>query len=156
MLRIIGIGNILRGDDGIGPYIIKELEKENLPDCIELIDIGSDAFSIIDYFAGKQPVLVLDCAQMGESPGKIIKFEVKDNNLSILDKAISIHGFGFSDVYKMALSLYESVPCTVIGIQPKSIEFNTGLSNEVRQKVPSIIKMVIEETNKYVKKNNHN
>ena len=128
MLKIIGIGNILRGDDGIGPHIISELKKENLHDPIELIDIGSDAFSIIDHFEQKQPVLVIDCAQMGEMPGKVIKFEVIDDNLKMLDKAISIHGFGFSDVYQMAKNLYENVQCTIIGIQPKSLEFNTGLS----------------------------
>ena len=156
MLIVLGIGNTLRGDDGIGPHIIDELKKENLPDSIQLFDIGSDAFSIIDHFESKQPVLVIDCAQMGKEPGEIVKFDVKDENLPILDKAISIHGFGFADVYKMAHSLYDNIQCIIIGVQPKSLEFNTGLSEEVKKKIPSIIKMVMEETNKHVKKNNHN
>ncbi len=156
MLKILGIGNTLRGDDGIGPHIIDELKKKNLPDSIQLFDIGSDAFSIIDHFEKEEPVLVIDCAQMGKEPGEIVKFDVKDENLPILDKAISIHGFGFADVYKMANSLYDNVQCIIIGVQPKSLEFNTGLSEEVKNKIPSIIKMVMEETNKHVKKNNHN
>ncbi len=156
MLKVLGIGNTLRGDDGIGPSVIEELQKENLPESIQLFDIGSDAFSIIDHFENEHPVLVIDCAQMGKEPGEVVKFDVKDENLPILDKAISIHGFGFSDVYKMAKNLYENIQCTIIGIQPKSLEFNTGLSDEIKNKIPSIIKMVIEETNKHVKKNNHN
>ena len=156
MLKVLGMGNTLRGDDGIGPHIIDELKKKNLPDSIELVDIGSDAFSIIDHFEKEQPVLVIDCAQMGKEPGEIVKFEVKDENLPILDKAISIHGFGFSDVYKLATNLYKNIQCTIIGVQPKSLEFNTGLSDEVKNKIPLIIKMVMEETNKNVKKNNHN
>ena len=156
MLKVLGIGNTLRGDDGIGPIIIDELMKRDLPDSIQLYDIGSDAFSIIDHFEKEEPVLVIDCAQMGKEPGEVVKFDVKDENLPILDKAISIHGFGFSDVYKMAKNLYENIQCTIIGVQPKSLEFNTGLSKEVKNKIPSIIKMVMEETNKYVKKNNHN
>jgi len=150
MFKIIGIGNILRGDDGIGPAIIEELKKLDLPDSIQLIDIGSDAFSIIDYFENKQPVLVIDCAHMGKKPGEVVKFDVKENNLPILDKAISIHGFGFSDVYKMAQGLYENVQCTIVGIQPKSIEFNTGLSKRIKNKIPLIIDMVLEETQKHV------
>jgi hydrogenase maturation protease len=156
MLKVLGIGNTLRGDDGIGSVVIEALQKENLPESIQLFDIGSDAFSIIDHFENEQPVLVIDCAQMGKEPGEVIKFDVKDENLPILDKAISIHGFGFSDVYKMAKNLYENIQCTIIGVQPKSLEFNTGLSEEIKNKIPSIIKMVIEETNKHVKKNNHN
>lgn len=150
MLKILGIGNTLRGDDGIGPVIIEELKKLDLPESIQLFDIGSDAFSIIDHFENKLPVLVIDCAQMDKKPGEIVKFKVKDENLPILDKAISIHGFGFSDVFKMAHSLYENVHCIFFGIQPKSIEFNTGLSKEIKSKIPLIVDMVIKETKKYV------
>ena len=127
-----------------------------MPDSINLIEIGSDAFSIIDHFENKQPVLVIDCAQMGKDPGECVKFDVKDENLPILDRAISVHGFGFAYVYKMAQNLYEDIQCTIIGIQPKSIEFNTGLSEEVKNNILLIIKMVMEETEKYVKENNHN
>jgi len=156
MLKVLGIGNTLRGDDGIGPVIIEELKKLDLPDSINLIEIGSDAFSIIDHFENKQSVLVIDCAQMGKDPGECVKFDVKNENLPILDKAISVHGFGFADVYKLAQNLYEDIQCTIIGIQPKSIEFNTGLSEEVKNNIPLIINMVMEETEKYVKENNHN
>ena len=156
MLKIIGIGNTLRGDDGVGPQVISELKKENLPDSVQIFDIGSDAFSVIDHLISEQPVLVIDCAQMDKQPGEIVKFEVKEENLSKLDKAILLHGFGFADVYKMAKKLTDNIRCTVIGVQPKSLEFNTGLSEEVKNNIPSIIKMVIEETNKYVKKNTNN
>ena len=56
----------------------------------------------------------------------------------------------------MAQNLYEDIQCTIIGIQPKSLEYNTGLSGEVKNNIPLVIKMVMEETEKYVKKNNHN
>jgi hydrogenase maturation protease len=150
MLKVIGIGNTLRGDDGIGPVVIEELKKRDLPESIQLIDVGSDAFSIIDHFENNQPVLVIDCAQMDKEPGDILKFDVNDENLPILDKAISIHGFGFSEVYKMAQGIYEDIQCSVIGVQPMSIEFNTGLSEEIKNKIPLIINMVLEENKKHV------
>jgi hydrogenase maturation protease len=156
MLKIIGIGNTLRGDDGIGPYIINELKKEKLPEAVQLLDIGSDAFSVIDHLICEHPVLVIDCAQMDKKPGEVVKFNVEEKNLSILEKAISLHGFGFTDVYKMAKKLNDNIQCTIIGVQPKLIQFNSGLSEEVKNSIPSIIKLVMEETNKYVKKNNNN
>ena len=156
MLKIIGIGNTLRGDDGIGPYIINELKNAKLPEAVQLLDIGSDAFSVIDHLISEYPVLVIDCAQMDKRPGEIVIFEVQEKNLSILEKAISLHGFGFADVYKMAKILNDNIQCTIIGVQPKLLRFNSDLSEEVKKSIPSIIKLVIEETNKYVKKNNNN
>jgi hydrogenase maturation protease len=156
MLKIIGIGNTLRGDDGIGPYIINELRKEKLPEAVQLFDIGSDAFAVIDHLISEHPVLIIDCAQMNKNPGEVVKFNVEEKTLSILENAISLHGFGFTDVYKMAKKLNDNIQCTIVGVQPKLIEFNSDLSEEVKNSIPSIIKLVMEETNKYVKKNNNN
>jgi hydrogenase maturation protease len=155
-LIIIGIGNTLRADDGIGCKIIEELKTEQLPKEVELVDIGSDTFSLVGYFEKKLPVLVIDCAQMDKVPGTVIKFDIEESDLPVLDKAIFVHGFGFSEIYKMAKSLYGTIDCTIIGIQPKSIEFNRGLSKVVEEKIPFIKNMVIEEIKKHAKKDYHN
>lgn len=156
MLTVIGIGNVLRGDDGIGPHIISELQKQDVPNSIRLIDIGSDTFSIIEHLVNEDPVLVIDCAQMNKNPGDVFKFKVSEKNLSYVDNTISLHGFGFSELYKIAEKLNDNILCTIIGIQPKSLEFNTGLSDEIKKNIPYIKSMVIEEINNHVKKNINN
>jgi hydrogenase maturation protease len=93
---------------------------------------------------------------MDRVPGTVIKFDVDESDLPILDKAISVHGFGFSEIYKMANGLYGTINCTIIGIQPESIEFNKGLSKVIEEKIPFIKNMVIEEIKKHAKKDYYN
>ena len=64
MLKVIGLGNILRGDDGIGPAIIQNLEQSGNSFQIRPIDAGSDAFTVLDHLLGSEPVLIIDCARM--------------------------------------------------------------------------------------------
>ena len=55
----------------------------------------------------------------------------------------------FGEVFKMAEQFGQMADCTIIGVEPKSIEFGQKLSDEVKQSLPSIINMVIEEAKKY-------
>jgi len=156
MLKVIAIGNSLRGDDGIGPAILDELQKHDFVKNVSLLDIGSDAFSLLDHLIQDDPVLIIDCARMGKKPGEIYKFEIDQSNLAWMDKEISLHGFSLSEIFQMAIKLSPVTRCNVIGIEPKTIEFNLGLSPEVTNSIPVVVQLVKEEINKYEEKNTHN
>ena len=144
MLKVIGIGNMLRGDDAIGPLVIEELLKcKDLP--ATLIDAGSDAFTVLEHLIGKDPLLIIDCAKMGKEPGDICEFNISNANFSHVEKAVSLHGFGFGDVYKMAKGMGPVAPCKVIGIEPKEIAFDIEISEEVKKSIPKIINLVNKE-----------
>lgn len=156
MLKILGMGNLLRGDDAIGSIIISELEKKILPLPVELIDIGSDVFSLLQHLVNNDPMLIIDCAKMGKLPGQVIKFNIEDTDFKNKDEAITLHGFSFAEIYKMAGMLGRNAKTDIIGIEPGSLAFNNQLSKEVNQSIPLIIQMVIEEIKKYAQKNiNH-
>jgi len=148
MITVIFLGNPLRGDDGIGPAVYQKMKTMNNSGTLRLIESGGDAFGILEYLIDRDPVVIVDCARMGQKPGEIVKFFVNDENLSIIEKNISLHGFGFGEIYRLAKSMGEIVSCTLIGIEPESIEFNQGLSNTVKSRIPKIINMVIEEAKK--------
>ena len=149
MLKIISLGNMLRGDDGIGPIILQELERQNLGQTFNLIDAGSDAFILLEHLTQKDPVLIIDCAKMGKLPGEFAVFPVEKSNFEMVSKTISIHGFSFAEIYKMAITLGEVAPTRIIGIEPKSTNFNETLSNEVKSCIPSILNYIIGEANKH-------
>jgi len=156
MLKIIGLGNILRGDDGIGPAVIEELRTVKFTFPIELIDAGGDAFNILDQMISKQPLILIDCARMGEKPGEIVTFKLDQVNLKWAEQIVLLHGFGLSEIYQMAQHLGADAECTIIAVEPKSIEFNTGLSQEIRMSIPRIIQTVIQESKNYAQKNINN
>jgi hydrogenase maturation protease len=156
MLKVLGLGNLLRGDDSIGPLVIEKLQKLNLAAPVTLYDIGMDAFTIMEHLLGSVPLLIIDCAKMGKKPGEIVKFRLKDNNLKYIDSIITLHSIGLSEIYQMAKSIGSVADCNIIGVEPKSIDFNSKMSLEVKGSVPKIIEMVIKEAKHYAKKDLNN
>jgi hydrogenase maturation protease len=152
MLKVIGLGNELCGDDGIGPVVLNELNHRIRPMPVDLINAGSDAFIVLDYLLKSDPVLIIDCARMGRKPGEIMRFRTTQIQPPWINNSISLHGFSIGDVLKMASDLGRTADCVIIGIEPKILEFNSGLSEEVRQNIPAIVQMVMEEIKKYAKK----
>ncbi len=151
MLNVIGIGNILRGDDGIGPDIIQRLKNKPLPVPLTLADVGSDAFSLLEYLIGKEPLLIIDCAKMGREPGTVQKFNLNENTVKSIDKTVSLHGMSLGEVYRMAGSLGAVANCTLIGVEPEQIEFGQPLSPAVEKQIPMIINLIIEEAKQYAR-----
>ena len=155
MLKVIGLGNILRGDDGIGPVIIQNLQKSGKSHQIHLIDAGSDAFTILDHLLGSEPVLILDCARMGKEPGTVQKILTKDAKLLPGNLGMSLHGYSLAEVWQIALSMGVENNLAVIGIEPDSVVFNSGLSEAVKKSIPIVMQMVKEEAKKYAEKDSH-
>ena len=149
MLKVIGIGNALRGDDAIGPLIIEKLEANKNGLSAILIDAGADAFTVLEHLMASDPLLIIDCAKMGMNPGDLKLFDVNEVSIAQAAKVVSLHGFRFGDVYKMAKGMGEVVPCKIIGVEPKAMEFDTHLSEEVKKSIPEILKMINEEAHKY-------
>jgi hydrogenase maturation protease len=149
MLKIIALGNILRGDDGIGPVVLQELSRLNSENFFELIDAGADAFILLEHMMQKEPLLIIDCARMGKPPGEVVIFSVEKSNFETADSAISTHGFSFAEIYRMAMTLGEVAPIIIIGVEPHRINFNEGLSEMVKKSIPLIINFIMGEAKKY-------
>jgi hydrogenase maturation protease len=155
MLKVVALGNILRGDDGIGIVVLDELKKEEMPG-IQLLDIGADAFSLLEHFMGSDPIIIIDCARMNKLPGEVVKFQIDQANLSRADDIVSLHGFSLAETYQMAQKMGDVAECHIIGIEPKIVDFNATISSVVKNSIPLIINMVKEEVQKYESKGHNN
>jgi len=149
MLRVIGLGNRLRGDDGIGPEVVRILQENHAAEFSEVIDAGADALTILQTLLEHQPVLVIDCARMGLPPGSVRQWSAGDACFDLSAHRLSLHGFNLADIWQIAKALGVRVSFNIIGIQPGTLEFNCGLSEPVRKNLPAIVNMVREEAKKY-------
>ena len=156
MLKIISLGNELRGDDGIGPYILQRLGDIKYSVPVTFYNAGSDAFTILEHLIGPHPLIILDCAEMDSPAGTINKFDVTEATLKQTGKYIALHGFSFAEIFAMANKIGSIAPCTVFGVQPKIVEMGTSLSTEVMRQVPTILKLVLEEIENYANSQNIN
>lgn len=143
---ILGIGNILLKDDGIGVHIVKKLEEEKLSSTIELVDGGTSTLDTLGYFLEYEKVIVIDSLKAGYEPGTIYKIKPEDIK-NYKKESLSIHDVQILDVVKMANMLGKHPSVTVFGIEPKEINFDTEMTDCMKMKIPEVIKLIKKELN---------
>jgi hydrogenase maturation protease len=141
---VIGVGNLLLKDEGVGVHALKALQEIDLPPQVRLIDAGT-APDIIAYTRGGDKLVIIDAARAGGAPGTIYRFRPDD---LAEDKGFltSVHELGVATNLKL-MSLLGNQPreTVIIGIEPKEIDFGIELSAELQQKLPEIVRVVLKE-----------
>ena len=133
-VSIVGIGNRLRGDDGVGPEIIKRL-KSILPTLL-LFDVGETPENYLEKIAREKPntIVLIDAVELGASPGTIKIIEGDD----IRNESFSTHNVSLKVVVNY-LQKESSGDVFLLGIQPETIEFGRGISKAVRESLENIV-----------------
>ena len=140
---IIGIGNLLLMDEGIGIHTINELEKYDLPGKTEIYDGGTGGFKLIDLMHGAARVIFIDAVETGKAPGVVTTFSPEEVHSIYQKKKYSLHDTDLMEVIKMAELIDNSTKIEVVGIQPKTIDYGTTLSKELTDSMPNIINTVL-------------
>jgi len=141
---ILGVGNPLRRDDGIGPAVIKLLKASSNMNDVDIMDGGTDGLSLLEQIKLYKKVLIIDAVEMCLIPGEIRLFTPEDAKINIKSDTLSTHGFGLAEVIKLMEQLEIKTELKIIGIQPMDISFGEGLTKELADKPQKIIKLVKE------------
>jgi hydrogenase maturation protease len=144
-ILILGLGNILLGDEGVGVRVAEQLLSRPLPDEIEVIDGGTAGYELINFFEGKEKVIIVDAVKTNDTPGSVYKMD-----LSLIQEdetvQLSLHQIGLKNVFKMASLMDLNPEVTLVGIVPKNYQdYNIGLSDEVEKAIPLAIETVLKE-----------
>jgi len=151
VILILGLGNPLRKDDGIGPRVIKELNRRELPEGVTTTDGGTGGLDILRIIEGWTKVVVVDAADVdggrGEiRPGEFVRFTPKEAQLIESADAFSLHHAGLAEALALARALEQPLPSMVVfGVQPKEVGWGEGLSAEVEVRLPGLVDAIIEE-----------
>ena len=149
---IIGTGNLLLSDEGVGIHIIRELQRQQTKDeeffhNTEFVDIGTSSFDIISYINnGVTKVVLIDCMKAdGYLPGTIFKLTPDDLRKRQKEK-YSLHQMELVDTLRM-ISIIEKLPdILILGIVPEDInKFSTKLSDSIAEKFPVILSKIKKE-----------
>jgi hydrogenase maturation protease len=143
---VIGLGNPLRGDDGVGVRVVQALAKQPLPSGVEVVDGGTQGLGLVTLLEGRQRVIFVDAAQASREPGQFVRFTLDEANLLGDNPSMAIHEAGLRDVLILAEAL-KMLPSQVVifGVEPASIEWDHALSDQVEACLPSLVKAVLEE-----------
>lgn len=141
---IVGVGNLLLKDEGIGVHVVQALEKLGI-EGVKLIDAGtSPDFPFL--VQGLRKLLVVDAVQLGGQPGAVYRFPLSELDLEP-EAVFSLHDVGLIENLKLAQTLGGPGEVTIIGVEPAEIGWGLELSPVLREKFPRILDLVLEERN---------
>ncbi len=140
---IIGLGNPLRGDDGIGVRVAQALAKQKLPPGVEVLDGGTQGLGIVNLLEGRQRVIFVDAADVGAAPGQFRRFTLDEARLPGNDHHLSLHNANLRDALLLAQAL-DMLPSEVIifGVQPDSLQWKASLSPAVETALPQLLEAI--------------
>jgi hydrogenase maturation protease len=139
---IVGLGNPLMKDDGVGNFVATQLLKLSLSTHVEVTDCGTDILKITTFFNQTDEVILIDAVDAGESPGSIFYLK-KHDLLKLPGKTQTVHFLSLIESLKLLDKLntdFQKMKVTLIGIQPQSVEHQQGLSTPVKKSALTIIK----------------
>lgn len=146
-ILVLGIGNILLRDEGVGVRVVQAMENMQLPDGVELLDGGTAGADLLDAISERRKLIVVDALDADVPPGTIVRMSPED--LAAGDSGsggISLHEFRIAETLRMARQLNCS-PCEVaiVAVRPQDIDCGLELSPEMEQWLPRIIEIVLGE-----------
>ena len=142
---VMGVGNMLRGDDGFGVAVLDEVGNRNLPGNVDLLDAGTSIIDLMEELNGRRKVVVIDAVRGGQTPGTLYRFSPEDVAAEAVP-ADSLHQVGLLETLRLA----ELVDCrpeqvVIIGAQPEDTSLKIGLTEAVAAAVPRAAEMVMAE-----------
>ena len=141
---VLGIGNYLMGDEGVGVHIVQQMEKMNLPHYVDVLDGGTGGFFLMNVFDDYGKVIFLDATMDGKKGGTIAL--LKPKFAADFPKALSVHDVGLKDMVE-ALYLQDILPemhlvtISVEGIQPMTIEMTKNVENSIPKAIETILQL---------------
>ena len=143
-ILVVGVGNILLGDEGVGVHVIRELKKLELPENVEVLDMGVATFSLPSYLGERKKIILVDAVEGGGEVGEIYR---------ILPEEIKKREQGFLSLHEMSIAStldtlqLEGIPrkIVILGVEVGEIKWGMELSSRLKEKLPQIAAPVLKE-----------
>lgn len=143
---VLGLGNLLRGDDGVGPRIVQELGHYDLPEGAATLDGGTGGLDLLRVIEDWDRVVIIDAADLGREPGHYVRFTPDQVRLTGTSDTLSLHNAGLREALALAEALELDLPeMVVFGVQPADVGWNQGLSPAVASCLKALTDAVLEE-----------
>jgi len=150
-ILVLGVGNLILSDEGVGVHLARRLQKESLPDCVEVQDGGTQGLELLGYMDDVAKLIIVDCVKAGAEPGSIFRFE--PNAVDVIPKKykISFHDLGIYDFLRLAQAMDILPPTVIFGMEPETFGWGEELSPPVEAKMDKLKEFVLAEIEESVR-----
>ncbi len=145
-ILILGIGNLIMTDDGVGVRIIHLLqERYRFPENVELIDGGTLGLDLLPHLEGVRRLVIVDAVETGGPPGTLVRLTGEELNITFRT-ILSPHQAGLQDFLLVAgLRGFAPDEMILLGVQPEEISMGTTLTPTVSAQVEKLLDGVLRE-----------
>jgi hydrogenase maturation protease len=143
---VLGVGNLLLSDDGVGIHTIRRLQEvAQLPEEVQVLDGGTSGLDLLYYLEGVSHLLIVDAIEVDQPPGTLTRL-TGDQVPAYLSLKMSPHEIGLPDML-FAAKLRDLYPeeVTIWGVQPATTEVGLDLSPPVVAQLDVLVEKVLEE-----------
>ncbi len=147
-ILIVGVGNILFSDEGLGVRALEYLEKHyHIPEELTLLDGGTMGLTLVDCLADARKVIIVDAIRGGNPPGFVYSLEFKDVP-SHIKPLFSLHQLGVNELVGVSKLLHKELDIVLAGMEPMELSPSTELSAVVRLRMPLLAEAIKKEVRK--------
>ncbi|MDA8123617.1 MAG: HyaD/HybD family hydrogenase maturation endopeptidase [Deltaproteobacteria bacterium] len=145
-LTILGLGNILLGDEGFGVHFVRWFEaRRQLPPSVAIVDGGTMGYALLDTVCSCDALIVIDCLKTADTPGSLYRF-TRDELADRLPPPTSAHEVKFPDVLCKAEMLGECPEIVFLCIIPESYgDMDLEMTSTVKGRFPAMEALLLEE-----------
>ncbi|MFN8549422.1 MAG: hydrogenase maturation protease [Candidatus Eisenbacteria bacterium] len=137
-ILVLGVGNVLLGDEGVGVHAVRAFEAGGLPPGVTAVDGGTGGFHLLSYLSDYREVVFIDATLDGRPAGTISVLHPRF--ASDFPRALSAHDGGLRDLVESAALLGQLPTMTLIAVSVETLQpFSTELSPELRASIPAVL-----------------
>jgi hydrogenase maturation protease len=139
-LVVLGLGNVICGDDGVGVAAVRAIsERFEVPESVSLLDGGTLGLSLLGWLSDAEDVLLVDAIRTDAPPGTLVRLDGEDVAPAVRER-LSVHQIGVADLLD-ALRLLGTWPARMelVGLVPEHMELRVGLSPAVESALPALV-----------------
>jgi hydrogenase maturation protease len=144
---VLGLGNILLGDDAVGVHVVRQLTTDPSPDAARanIVDGGTLGLDLLPLVDEARALLLIDAVELGAPPGTVVVLRGEDLHAR-LDRATTAHQAGLGDLVAAA-RLIGTLPerTSLVAVQPASVAVGLELSAAVAEALPDAVRLAREE-----------
>jgi hydrogenase maturation protease len=149
-ILILGVGNLLLSDEGVGVHVARKLMAMDFPPGVEVLEGGTDGFALMHVLLQADRIILVDAVRGGGAPGSIYRFEIDDCPPFPDIYKTSVHQVSILEVINLSGLIGSPPHTTVIGVEPNRLEMGMELSPQIEAKIPRVIQLIREEVAAYL------
>jgi len=145
-VAIVGLGNPLMGDDGVGVAVVRMLQGQALPEGTDLYDAGTALLDVLPAAGSRAKMVIVDSCRAGGRPGTVYRTTLHPDEWETTPPCHSLHDLDAVHALRLhRLAGGRLGEVVLIGVEPAEVLPRNGLSPALRRRLPLIVRAVRQE-----------